>query len=574
MKKNIFKKKIIYLLFGVIFLILPTVKVLAYTITPVSFTQPSNGTSINGPFNFSFTFNIARTSSYEPDTIPVQLLFTVTVDGKSVSFSASVNNTLGASSTGAYVFNQTLGSAIQMGKPITISWADMTPKNSGAQNYAWTLKDYAGGTQSGTVYEQQSFTLTSPNTGGYYYITQSTSSDGTFYFYSVQGPFTTQPNCIIAKDDDLIANPTETVYQDCQQYATLPVTPPDKPVNGNAINPVADYYPLAPLPGVGVTCTQDNSVPPKTICVHTAPICDANGKNCTQTSAFGNYLNTMISLTIGICAVLAIIMIIMGGIQYMTSELVSGKEEGRKKVTQAILGLLLALGAYAILNTINPDLVNIGLGNLKSQTITVTYFGLSPHQAGGTQSSVLTAVVCPHSGGSAEIPTIVSSMSGNITYRWGGYGQNPPFPPVNPPSADYNAGNYNSNCPTGTLCLDCAGFVNYVLSCAGITPPSTSADFNSGYGTGGLEQVKSMTLSGNDVIINGVKLNPGDILGWTTTDLPPGATWGHVFIYTGNNPAAESEGTTGWPAGAAMDTFSVTNGKYANDIKAVLRTSS
>ena len=55
----------------------------------------------------------------------------------------------------------------------------------------------------------------------------------------------------------------------------------------------------------------------------------------------------------------------------MTSELVSGKEAGRQQVTQAILGLLLALGAYAILNTINPDLLDIGLSRLPTATITI-----------------------------------------------------------------------------------------------------------------------------------------------------------------------------------------------------------
>jgi hypothetical protein len=64
-------------------------------------------------------------------------------------------------------------------------------------------------------------------------------------------------------------------------------------------------------------------------------------------------------------------MIVMGGIQYMTSELVSGKAAGKETIMQAILGLLLALGAYAILNTLNPDLLDIGLKNLPTATIEI-----------------------------------------------------------------------------------------------------------------------------------------------------------------------------------------------------------
>lgn len=81
---------------------------------------------------------------------------------------------------------------------------------------------------------------------------------------------------------------------------------------------------------------------------------------------FGSYLNMMIRIFIGICAILSVVMIIMGGIEYMTSELVSSKESGKEKITGAIFGLVLALGAYAILFTINPDLLN---SNIKVEPV-------------------------------------------------------------------------------------------------------------------------------------------------------------------------------------------------------------
>jgi len=74
--------------------------------------------------------------------------------------------------------------------------------------------------------------------------------------------------------------------------------------------------------------------------------------------AFGNYLNIMIKLILGIAAVLAMIMIIKGGFEYMGSSLPSEKESGKGTITNAIFGLILALGAYLILYTVNPDLLN------------------------------------------------------------------------------------------------------------------------------------------------------------------------------------------------------------------------
>jgi len=84
---------------------------------------------------------------------------------------------------------------------------------------------------------------------------------------------------------------------------------------------------------------------------------ELNKLNAAEDKAFGTYLNIMIKIFIGLCAVLAVVMIVMGGIQYMTSELMSGKEDGKHRITEALFGLLIALGSYALLNTINPDLL-------------------------------------------------------------------------------------------------------------------------------------------------------------------------------------------------------------------------
>lgn len=86
----------------------------------------------------------------------------------------------------------------------------------------------------------------------------------------------------------------------------------------------------------------------------------------------GNYLNLMIKLFIGICAVLAVIMIVIGGLEYMTNELISHKEEGKKKILGAVFGLVLALGAWTLLYTINPDLLNTSLSSLENVTVEVT----------------------------------------------------------------------------------------------------------------------------------------------------------------------------------------------------------
>lgn len=115
------------------------------------------------------------------------------------------------------------------------------------------------------------------------------------------------------------------------------------------------------------TTQQDANFPCVKPYVLLAPLpCEAGKDGCSPDGklekfnpgeGLGTYLNLMIKLFIGICAVLSVVMIVMGGVEYMTSELAHTKEAGKEKITHAVLGLIIALGAYALLFTINPDLL-------------------------------------------------------------------------------------------------------------------------------------------------------------------------------------------------------------------------
>lgn len=127
-----------------------------------------------------------------------------------------------------------------------------------------------------------------------------------------------------------------------------PVNPTNLPCVYGTTPAGSGYHLLAPLPSVG-------------------PDFDP-----TDDTALGKYLNLMITVFIGLCAVLAVVMIVIGGIEYMTSELLSSKAAGRERMTNAVLGLLIALGAYALLYTINPDILQTDLKSLTQATLTVT----------------------------------------------------------------------------------------------------------------------------------------------------------------------------------------------------------
>ncbi|MBI2631115.1 D-alanyl-D-alanine carboxypeptidase family protein [Candidatus Nomurabacteria bacterium] len=130
---------------------------------------------------------------------------------------------------------------------------------------------------------------------------------------------------------------------------------------GSWLPPDSRYHLLSPLPcDLGDGCVNNKLV--------TFDPINAEGEN----SKLGEYLNIMIRIFIGICAVLAVMMIVVGGLEYMTSDLLSSKEQGRQRITGAIFGLILALGSWTLLNQINPDLLNTDLKSLKTAEVTVT----------------------------------------------------------------------------------------------------------------------------------------------------------------------------------------------------------
>jgi len=176
------------------------------------------------------------------------------------------------------------------------------------------------------------------------------------------------------------SSPATTSAQlgDCTFYPnglnSVPETDPnytkaDCVIKGPAQDPTwtGYYYFLAPLKDVG---TNDNNGTGPMINVADTP---------DQPTSLGNYLNPMIALFIGICAVLAMIMIVMGGIEYMTSELISNKEAGKERIRNAIFGLLLALCAWTLLYTINPNLLKSDINAPAAKAfITSLNFASSP----------------------------------------------------------------------------------------------------------------------------------------------------------------------------------------------------
>ncbi len=78
-------------------------------------------------------------------------------------------------------------------------------------------------------------------------------------------------------------------------------------------------------------------------------------------SNFNQYINQLYFVSISIAALLAVIKIIIGGVKWMLTDVVTQKSDAKNDIRSALLGLLLIIAAVLILGTINPQLTNLSV---------------------------------------------------------------------------------------------------------------------------------------------------------------------------------------------------------------------
>jgi len=115
------------------------------------------------------------------------------------------------------------------------------------------------------------------------------------------------------------------------------------------------YTPLAPLPCIESPQQKD----PATGAIIPAIKCDKGNGSLAETVTFQTYVQYTFNLLIALAAVASVFMMVYGGFLYMTSSAVTTKEDGLKKVYNAVGGLALVLCSFLILKTINPQFVQV-----------------------------------------------------------------------------------------------------------------------------------------------------------------------------------------------------------------------
>ncbi len=85
----------------------------------------------------------------------------------------------------------------------------------------------------------------------------------------------------------------------------------------------------------------------------------------SRVSDLGNYIAVLYRFLIGIAGTAAVIMIVYGGFRYLLGSATDDVSSGKQIIQDALIGLMLVLGAYFILATVNPNTLSLKVPDIR-----------------------------------------------------------------------------------------------------------------------------------------------------------------------------------------------------------------
>ena len=349
---------------------------------------------------------------------------------------------------------------------------------------------------------------------------------------------------------DLYSNPFLKGYKESIEASPCYI-PPDNPDSGELGTLAPNCYELlAPLPGLealGVPFENEKNRP------------KLSSGAFTQKFSIGFWVNRMTMLLIGVIGLAAVVMIIIAGVQYMTTEAIGTKSGAKERIINSPIGLAIALSVFVILSTINPQLLDL---DPDIETADLEFIFTSEHELDGDVAGISPIqhvlpsnvdLYCPKSGGADELMKIAKSFQGKTTYRWGAKGHDPAYTlpkkkELNRCTKDPDKTIIQCNvwCPEGTVCIDCSGYAFHLLKCAGLNaiPDGTANYVKKSYSRHLKRYGKKAAIDLDDETYEyevagstfSSALSPGDLLYWPS---------GHVVIYLGDGMVTESASGVG-----------------------------
>ncbi len=117
---------------------------------------------------------------------------------------------------------------------------------------------------------------------------------------------------------------------------------------------------------------------------------------------FNTYVNSIYALSITIAALLAVIKIVIAGVKWMLTDVVTSKEEAKKDIKGALFGLLIVLAAVLIISVINKKILEV---DLTFEPVPAPAQTLNMTNNTGANAATQAGVTVGGGGGAVTLPT-------------------------------------------------------------------------------------------------------------------------------------------------------------------------
>ncbi|OGL78572.1 hypothetical protein A3E39_02045 [Candidatus Uhrbacteria bacterium RIFCSPHIGHO2_12_FULL_60_25] len=145
-------------------------------------------------------------------------------------------------------------------------------------------------------------------------------------------------------------------------------------------------------------------------------------------SLFGEYIAALYRYAISIAAIAATVMFVFGAFQFLLGSAVPQINKGRAYMIDAVVGLLLVMGATLILRTVNPALVSLEALNITLVGAAEDAHPFAPAEVGGpaqkSKSDDIAEGAKLAGGDPCAVLAFCEHESG-LRFTWNGYPRNP-----------------------------------------------------------------------------------------------------------------------------------------------------
>lgn len=155
------------------------------------------------------------------------------------------------------------------------------------------------------------------------------------------------------------------------------------------------------------------SVPIPTVSFSNITVTQQGEKKIIDVPYLAEYISGVYRYAVGIASVIAAVMMMVGGFQYLTAGGDASKvAAGKERISNAVVGLFLSLGVYVVLYAVNPDLVALR-GLRIEQVKTIPYIEPSESEPDSVNGSIATSFKAPTGKnitgpGKSKVPTELS----------------------------------------------------------------------------------------------------------------------------------------------------------------------